>query len=44
MSTMPPLDRDEPVNIDLDPEDALRVLLGAEPEEEISDEDEVSES
>jgi hypothetical protein len=26
------MDLDEPVNVDMDPEDALRVLLGTEPD------------
>jgi hypothetical protein len=35
---MPERDMDEPVNVDLDPEDALRVLLGEE-KRETEDED-----
>ena len=37
---MPEHDMDEPVNTDMDPEEALRVLLGEQRRDETDDEDE----
>lgn len=33
-------DRDEPLNVDLDPEDALRLLLAVDPNSDEADEEE----